>query len=235
MADAAGDDGGVDVGFAGESVDCEYGGSFAHGAGLPELWGDECVLGQGVSFVFEGVLSGQGEVVDEEFVFVAVEMEADVGQFVHEAEPKVVDAVVAQGETDDRTAVQETQSRAVEMGTGEMALDHEGDAVCGEALLGAPRAVFVNAQLGDFTHEGFRYRARLVAGLGSVLVGLSQDAPAPGFEGVGVGLGVDAAVAVLAVEGKGSGLGPSRFFDQCVDQLFSAVEQVGRVGQVGQL
>ena len=235
VADAAGDDGGVDVGFAGESVDCEYGGSFAHGAGLPELWGDECVLGQGVGFVFEGVLSGQGEVVDEEFVFVAVEMEADVGQFVHEAEPEVVDAVVAQGEADDRAAVQETESGAVEMGAGEMALDHEGDAVCGEVLLGAPRAVFVNAQLGDFTHEGFRYRARLVAGLGWVLVGLSKDAPAPGFEGVGVGLGVDAAVAVFAVEGKGSGLGPSRFFDQGVDQLFSAVEQVGRVGQVGQL
>ena len=235
VADAAGDDGGVDVGFAGESVDCEYGGSFAHGAGLPELWGDECVLGQGVGFVFEGVLSGQGEVVDEEVVFVAVEMEADVGQFVHEAEPEVVDAVVAQGETDDRAAVQEAQRRAVEMGAGEMALDDEGDAVCGEALLGAPRAVFVNAQLGDFTHEGFRYRARLVAGLGWVLVGLSKDAPAPGFEGVGVGLGVDAAVAVLAVEGKGGGLGPSRFFDQGVDQLFSAVEQVGRVGQVGQL
>ena len=108
VADAAGDDGGVDVGLAGEGVDCEYGGSFAHGAGLPELWGDECVLGQGVSFVFEGVLSGQGEVVDEEVVFVAVEMEADVGQFVHEAEPEVVDAVVAQGETDDRATVQET-------------------------------------------------------------------------------------------------------------------------------
>ena len=108
MADAAGDDCGVDVGFAGESVDCEYGGSFAHGAGLPELWGDECVLGQGVGFVFERVPSGQGEVVDEEFVFVAVEMEADVGQFVHEAEPEVVDAVVAQGEADDRAAVQET-------------------------------------------------------------------------------------------------------------------------------
>ena len=30
-----------------------------------------------------GVLSGQGEVVDEEVVFVAVEMEADVGQLVH--------------------------------------------------------------------------------------------------------------------------------------------------------
>ena len=58
MADAAGDDCGVDVGLAGESVDCEYGGSFAHGAGLPELWGDECVLGQCVSFVFERVLSG---------------------------------------------------------------------------------------------------------------------------------------------------------------------------------
>ena len=153
-------------------------------------------------------------------------MEADVGQFVHEAEPEVVDAVVAQGEADDRATVQETQGRAVEMGAGEVALDHEGDAVRmkGEALLGAPRAVFVNAQLSDFTHEEFRYRARLVAGLGSVLVGLSKDAPAPGFEGVGVGLGVDAAVAVLAVEGKGSGLGPSRFFDQGVDQLFSAVE-----------
>ena len=59
VADAAGDDGGVDVGFAGEGVDCEYGGSFAHGAGLPELWGDERVLGQGVGFVFEGVFSGQ--------------------------------------------------------------------------------------------------------------------------------------------------------------------------------
>ena len=113
-----------------------------------------------------------------------------------------------------------------------MELDDEGDAVFGQALLGAPRAIFVDAQLGDFTHEGFRYRARLVAGLGSVLVGLSQDAPAPGFEGVGVGLGVDAAVAVFAIEGKVSGLGPSRFFDQGVYQLFSAV---GRVGQVGQL
>ena len=51
------------------------------------------------------------------------------------------------------------------MGAGEMELDDEGDAVFGEALLGAPRAVFVNAQLGDFAHEGFRYRARLVAGL----------------------------------------------------------------------
>ena len=165
MADAAGDDCGVDVGFAGESVDCEYGGSFAHGAGLPELRGDERVLGQGVGFVFEGILSGQGEVVDEEFVFVAVEMEADVSQLVHEAEPEVVDAVVAQGETDDRATVQEAESGAVEMGAGEVALDDEGDAVCGEALLGAPRAVFVNAQLGDFTHEGFCYRARLVAGL----------------------------------------------------------------------
>ena len=225
----------MDVGFAGEGVDCEYGGSFAHGAGLPELWGDECVLGQGVGFVFEGVLSGQGEVVDEEFVFVAVEMEADVGQFVHEAEPEVVDAVVAQGEADDRATVQEAEGGAVEMGAGEVTLDHEGDAVCSEALLGAPRAVFVNAQLSDFTHEGFRYRARLVAGLEWVLVGLSKDAPAPGFEGVGVGLGVDAAVAVFAIEGKVSGLGPSRFFDQGVYQLFSAVEQVGRVGQVGQL
>ena len=182
-----------------------------------------------------GILSGQGEVVDEEVVFVAVEMEADVGQFVHEAEPEVVDAVVAQGEADDRATVQEAQRGAVEMGTGEMALDHEGDAVCSEALLGAPRAIFVYAQLGDFAHEGFRYRARLVAGLGSVLVGLSQDAPAPGFERVGVGLGVDAAVAVLAVEGKGGGLGPSRFFDQGVYQLFSAVEQVGLGGLVGQL
>ena len=99
------------------------------------------------------------------------------------------------------------------MGAGEVALDHEGDAVRGEVLLGAPRAIFVYAQLGDFAHEGFRYRARPVAGLGWVLVGLSKDAPAPGFEGVGVGLGVDAAVAVFAVEGKGSGLGPSRFFD----------------------
>ena len=133
---------------------------------VPELGGDECVLGQGVSFVFERVRSGQREVVDEEVVFVAVEMEADVGQFVHEAEPEVVDAVVAQGEADDRAAVQETESGAVEMGAGEVALDDEGDAVCGEALLGAPRAVFVNAQLGDFTHEGFRYRARLVAGPG---------------------------------------------------------------------
>ena len=75
---------------------------------MPEPRGDECVLGQGVGFFFEGVRSGQGEVVDEELVFVAVEMEADVGQFVHEAEPEVVDAVVAQGETDDRAAVQET-------------------------------------------------------------------------------------------------------------------------------
>ena len=166
MAHAAGDDGGVDVGLAGESVDCEYGGSFAHGAGLPELWGDECVLGKRVGFVFEGVLSGQGEVVDEEFVFVAVEMEADVGQFVHEAEPEVVDAVVAQGEADDRAAVQEAEGGAVEMGAGEMALDDEGDAVFGEALLGAPRTVFVDAQLGDFTHEGFRHCARPVAGLG---------------------------------------------------------------------
>ena len=165
MADAAGDDCGVDVGFAGEGVDCEYGGSFAHGAGLPELWGDECVLGQGVSFFFEGVFSRQGEVVDEEVVFVAVEMEADVGQFVHETEPEVVDAVVAQGETDDRAAVQEAEGGAVEMRAGEMALDHECDAVCGEALLGALRAVFVDAQLGDFTHEGFGYGARLVAGL----------------------------------------------------------------------
>ena len=143
----------------------------------------------------------------------AVEMEADVGQFVHEAEPEVVDAVVAQGEADDRAAVQEAEGGAVEMGAGEVALDHEGDAVCGEALLGAPRAVFVNAQLGDFTHEGFRDCARLVAGLGWVLVGLSKDTPAPGFEGVGVGLGVDAAVAVFAVEGKGGGLETSRFFD----------------------
>ena len=37
VADAAGDDGGVDVGCAGESVDCQYGRPFAHGAGLPEL------------------------------------------------------------------------------------------------------------------------------------------------------------------------------------------------------
>ena len=235
VADAAGDDGGVDFGFAGEGVDGKYCRPFLHRAVAPEIWGDECVLGQGVGFFFEGILSGQGEVVDEEFVFVAVEMEADVGQFVHEAEPEVVDAVVAQGETDDGAAVEETEGGAVEMGAGEMALDDEGDAVCGKALLGAPRAVFVDAQLGDFTHEGFRYGARPVAGLGSVLVGLSKDVPAPGFEGVGVGLSVDAAVAVLAVEGKVSGLGPSRFFDQCADQVFSAVEQVGRVGQVGQL
>ena len=59
VADAAGDNRWVDVGCAGESVDCEYGSSFAHRTGLPELWGDECVLGQGVSFIFERVRSGQ--------------------------------------------------------------------------------------------------------------------------------------------------------------------------------
>ena len=40
VADAAGDDCGVDVGFAGESVDCEYGGSFTHRAGVPEAAGE---------------------------------------------------------------------------------------------------------------------------------------------------------------------------------------------------
>ena len=84
--------------------------------------------------------------------------------------------------------------------------------------------------------KGLRNRARPVAGLGWVLVGLSKDTPAPGFEGVGVGLGVDAAVAVFAVERKIGGLGSSGFFDAVrFDQLISAVEQVGRVGQVGQL
>ena len=62
MAHAAGDDGGVDVGLAGESVDCQYCRPLTHRAGVPELWGDECVLGQRVSFVFERVLlrSGRG-------------------------------------------------------------------------------------------------------------------------------------------------------------------------------
>ena len=129
VADAAGDDGGVDVEFAGEGVGCQDCGSLADRAGLPELWGDEGVLGQGVGFFFEGVFSGQGEVVDEEFVFLAVEMEADVGELVHEAEPEVVDAVVAQGEADDGAAVQETEGGAVEMGAGEVALGDEGDAV----------------------------------------------------------------------------------------------------------
>ena len=39
MADAAGDDCGVDVGFAGEGVDCQYCGSFTHGAGRARVGG----------------------------------------------------------------------------------------------------------------------------------------------------------------------------------------------------
>ena len=235
MADAAGDDGGVDVEFAGEGVDCQDCGSLADRVVVPELWRDEGVLGQGVGLFFEGVFAGEGEVVDEEFVFVAVEVEADVGEFVHEAEPEVVDAVVAQGEADDGTAVEEADGGAVEMGAGEVALDDEGDAVFGEALPGAAGAVFVDAELGDLAHEGFGYGAGLVAGLGRAFVGKSEDAPAPGFEGVGVGLGVEAAVAVFAVEGEGGGLGASGLFEQCFYQLSSAIEQVGWIGQFGQL
>ena len=235
VADAAGDDGGVDVDLAGEGVGCQDGGSLADRAVVPELRGDEGVLGQGVGFFFEGVFAGEGEVVDEEFVFVAVEVEADVGELVHEAEPEVVDAVVAQGEADDGAAVEEAEGGAVEMGAGEMALDDEGDAVFGEALPGAAGAVFVDAELGDLAHEGFGYGARPVGGLGRAFVGKSEDAPAPGFEGVGVGLGVEAAMGVFAVEGEGGGLGASGLLEEGVYQLFGAVEQVGRFGQFGQL
>lgn len=230
VADAAGDDGGVDVEFAGEGVDCQDCGSLADRAVVPEVRGDEGVLGQGVGLFFEGVFAGEGEVVDEEFVFVAVEVEADVGELVHEAEPEVVDAVVAEGEADDGAAVQEAEGGAVEMGAGEVALDDEGDAVFGEARLGAAGAVFVDAELSDLAHEGFGHGAGLVGGLGWALVGKSEDAPAPGFESVGVGLGIEAAVTVFAVEGKGGSLGASGLLDEDLYQRFGAVEQVGWSG-----
>ena len=127
-----GDNRRVNADFLGQVVNSQHRGPSTYRIGFPETRRDQRVPGHTVSLFLKRVPSAQREVVDEEFVLVAVEMEADVGQFMHQAEPEIVDAVVAQRQANDRAAVLETQSRAVQMGARQMPLDHKRDAVFGQ-------------------------------------------------------------------------------------------------------
>ena len=113
-----------------------------------------------------------------------------MGQFVQQAEPEIVDPVVAQGQSDHRSSVLEPERGAVEIGPRQMRHDHQGDAVFCQHLPGQSRAVFEPAQLCHLPEEVWRDGTRDILRLRRMLVARCQHLPAPGAERVSVHLRV---------------------------------------------
>ena len=121
-------------------------GDFADSARLPDGVGDEGFLGPGVGLGFLCVgrprrLGAQRVVVHEDGTPAAVQVAAHMGQLVQQAEPEIVEPVVAQGQPDDGSAVSEPERRAVEIRPRQVGHDRQGDAVRGQELLGLAGAL----------------------------------------------------------------------------------------------
>jgi hypothetical protein len=80
------------------------------------------------------------EIINEGVGRLASHVPADMCKFMQKAEPKIVEPVVTQRETNDRRAAFELQGRAVEMCLWKMLKADEMDAVLGEKLSSQLRA-----------------------------------------------------------------------------------------------
>ena len=90
-----------------------------YGARFPNLPGHECLFGPFVGLklfrVFAASLHiAQCQVVHKRSVTVVFHVTPDVGEFVQQAEPKIVDAVVAQREADHWRAVAKLERRPIQ-------------------------------------------------------------------------------------------------------------------------
>ena len=81
------------------------------------------------------------QVVDERITLIAVQVAAHVGQFMQQAEPEIVDAVITQGQADDRPPIAQPEGGAVEIRLVQVAHDHERDPVLRQKFLRASRPI----------------------------------------------------------------------------------------------
>ena len=153
VSDSARDDCGMYAEILGEGHDVEWGRVAVCVAVFPCGVGYQSFFGESVGLGFFGVLAGdlaapQIVVVNKYVAFgvnqrvvSGVYVQGYVRDFVKQAEPEVVYAVVSQGERDDRTAVGGAQGRAVQRSAGQMGQYYEWYSMFGQQLFGKPWAV----------------------------------------------------------------------------------------------
>ena len=160
---------------------------------------------------------------------VVVHVSADMGQLVQQAEPEIVDSVVAQSEADHRCAITEPECHPVEIGLWQVLFDHQWNAMLGQQFLRQPRAGFGPAQPRDLRQEFQGYGATLIVRLRAILVGSCKDLPAPRLEGMGVHFGIRTNMVVLSVERSACDIQPACAIDQVSHDPVSGSGQIGPV------
>ena len=130
VSDPPGDDGGMDSQDVREVDHAQGRRLHPDHALLPLIARDQRFLRPLVGLGFSYVVAWQVQIVDEA-VGATIKVAADVRQLVQEAAPEVVDAIVAQGETDDRRPPREPKGGAVQVRLREVALHPQGDPVVG--------------------------------------------------------------------------------------------------------
>jgi len=125
-----------------------------------------------------------------------------MSQLVEQGEPEIVEPVVAQGQTDHRTAGGQLHGCAIEMGMWQVALQRQMDARLAEKLFGKARAGFQITELSEFPQKTDVHRAGAI-GRQVLLEGEGGHADSPCSEGVGIVLA--AITHALTVEGGRQG------------------------------
>lgn len=113
----------------------------------------------------------KAEIIDERLGR-AVEVATDMGEFVKQREPEVIDAVISKGQRNDRRAAfNSAQSRAVEIGLRQMGNADEMNAKAGQRVSCPLRPVFMRAQLRKLGKNIRCDRARLIGSRELLLAG----------------------------------------------------------------
>ena len=160
---------------------------------------------------------------------VVIDVPPDVGQLVQQAEPEVVEPVVAQRQCDDRSSVAEPERGPVQIGPRKVLDNHERDAVDAKKLPRLLRSLLRPAQLRDLLQEAPGHRADRIVAVREVAVRGRQHLPAPGLQRIGIHLGVRSQRGGLAVERRGGNGRAAGLFDERPDQFLGPRRQVREV------
>ena len=139
----------------GESYHCHLSRLMGDFAVFPSLWGKEGFLRQIVCFPFMVVGSVELQVVDKRRA-IFVQMEHGMSQFVHQDPPKVVDPVIAKGESDHRAAISRLHGGSVQVCLRQVRDDLDGNALLVQELHSAFEPVRRRALLGHGNHQLLR-------------------------------------------------------------------------------